>query len=176
MSPCDKYLTFIVQIYNLPECNLVYSVRNFSAAPRVLVDSGPIHTHRCVCVCVRMYVCACVRVHLCACVCMRMYVCACAFVCVCVCVCARICVCVLCVCVCVCVHTCLMVRPFCSSSHQVTSSEHRIKELLLTGMGPQYSYPHLLALIDSDLVIYKAYQYPLSSVQGHLQLRFSKVS
>jgi len=43
-------------------------------------------------------------------------------------------------------------------------------------MGPQYSYPHLLAFIDNDLVIYKAYQYPLSSVQGHLQLRFSKVS
>jgi len=100
--------------------------------------------------------------------------------CVCV-VCTRVCMC-LCVCgcslaqVCVCLHACLTVHPFCSSSHQVTSSEHRIKELLLTGMGPQYSYPHLLALIDSDLVIYKAYQYPLSSVQGHLQLRFSKVS
>ncbi|XP_065913707.1 cleavage and polyadenylation specificity factor subunit 1-like [Dysidea avara] len=95
-----------MEIYSLPEFNLVYSVRNFSAAPRVLVDSGPIYTH--------------------------------------------------------------------SSSHQVTSSEHRVKELLLTGMGPQYSYPHLLAFIDNDLVIYKAYQYPLSSVQGHLQLRFSK--
>jgi len=41
-------VTWYFQIYNLPEFNLVYSVRNFSAAPRVLVDSGPIHTHRCV--------------------------------------------------------------------------------------------------------------------------------
>ena len=51
-----------------------------------------------------------------------------------------------------------------------------MKELLLTALGPQHSYPHLLAVIDNDLIIYKAYQYPLSSVQGHLQLRFSKVS
>lgn len=63
-----------------------------------------------------------------------------------------------------------------SSSHQATSSDYHVKELLLTALGPQHSYPHLLAFIDNDLVIYKAYQYPLSSVQGHLQLRFSKVS
>ena len=64
----------------------------------------------CVCACVRVFACVCVRacVRACACVCVRVRVCvracvrACVFVCMCMCVCVCVCECV-CVRVCVCI-------------------------------------------------------------------------
>ena len=55
------------------------------------------------------------------------------------------------------------------------SSEQKVDEVLLVGLGPQGTHTHLLALVDKELVIYKAFHYPQQKNPGHLHLRFSKV-
>ena len=59
-------------------------------------------------------------------------------------------------------------------SHQ-RSSEANVSEILLTGLGPSHSLPHLLAMMDNDLVVYTAFPYHLQPAPGHLHLRFRKV-
>ena len=49
-------------------------------------------------------------------------------------------------------------------------------EIQLVGLGPQQTHPHLLALIDKELVVYRAFPCPQAQNPGHLHLRFSKVS
>lgn len=44
----------------------------------------------------------------------------------------------------------------------------------MVGLGPSRSHPHIMALVDNELVVYKAFPYA-SSNTGHLQLRLSKV-
>ena len=39
-----------LQLYKLPEFQLVFSVRNFAMAPHQLYDSGPVPLQRCVCI------------------------------------------------------------------------------------------------------------------------------
>lgn len=64
-------------------------------------------------------------------------------------------------------------------------SEADVSEILLTGLGQSRANPHLIAMVDKDLVIYTAFPYqqqsPAPSGQGsapsgHLHVRFSKVS
>ena len=78
-----------------------------------------------------------------------------------------------------------------SGSH---SSDHSVEEVLLIGMGPHHMHPHILvsvdyhdlistiitpscsqAIINKELVVYKAFSFPVSPTPGHLQIRFSKV-
>ncbi len=49
-----------------------------------------------------------------------------------------------------------------------------MSEILLTGLGPAHSLPHLLAMVDKDLVVYAAFPYH-HQAPGHLHLRFRKV-
>ena len=63
----------------------------------------------------------------------------------------------------------------CHFSHQ-RSSEASVSEILLTGLGPSHFLPHLLAMVDKELVIYAAFPYHHPSTPGHLHLRFRKVS
>lgn len=54
-----------------------------------------------------------------------------------------------------------------------------VGEVLLLGVeshigGP--SHPYLLALLDNELMVYRAFHYKQTHNTGHLQLRFSKVS
>lgn len=58
---------------------------------------------------------------------------------------------------------------------ELHSSEQELEEILLVGMGPLQSHPHLMALIDQELVVYRAFPFQQSQNPGHLQLRFSKV-
>jgi cleavage and polyadenylation specificity factor subunit 1 len=53
-----------------------------------------------------------------------------------------------------------------------------VGEVLLLGVeshvgGP--SHPYLLALLDNELMVYRAFHYKQTQNVGHLQLRFSKV-
>ena len=58
---------------------------------------------------------------------------------------------------------------------ELHSSEQLVDEVLLVGLGPRQSYPHLMALVDQDLVVYTAFAFQQSQNPEHLQLRFSKV-
>lgn len=50
-----------------------------------------------------------------------------------------------------------------------------IRELLMVGMGNKNLRPHLMAIIDQELIIYEAYEYMTASDVPILQLRFKKV-
>ena len=60
-------------------------------------------------------------------------------------------------------------------SQQKHSSEQRVDEILMTGLGPDRTHPYLLSLIDEELVIYKAFHFEQTKNPGHLSIRFSKV-
>ncbi len=60
------------------------------------------------------------------------------------------------------------------SSAQHHSSEQTVEEVLLVGLGASGSRPHVMALVDKELVVYEAFHYS-SPNRGHLQLRMSKV-
>lgn len=86
-------------------------------------------------------------------------------------------------------------HPAASQAH---SSDHVVEEILLVGLGFDQTQPYILvsgcftkvslslswqyvfvlsqAIINKELVVYKAYPYHLSNTPSHLQLRFSKVS
>ena len=54
-----------------------------------------------------------------------------------------------------------------------------VGEVLLLGVESRVggsTHPYLLALVDNELVVYQAFQYRQTQKEGHLQLRFSKVS
>lgn len=51
-----------------------------------------------------------------------------------------------------------------------------MKEILLTGLPDQSPKPLLAALVDQDLLLYEAFVYNDSSTEGHLNVRFKKVS
>ena len=53
-----------------------------------------------------------------------------------------------------------------------------VEEVLLLGVeshGGGPTHPYLLALLDNELMVYRAFQYRQTQNAGHLQLRFSKV-
>ena len=56
-----------------------------------------------------------------------------------------------------------------------TSNEQSVQEVLIAGLGPEGTYPHLLALVDRELVVYKAFAHVQIQNPGHLHIRFSKV-
>lgn len=51
-----------------------------------------------------------------------------------------------------------------------------VKEILLTGLPDKNPKPLLAALVDQDLLLYEAFSYNESSTEGHLNVRFKKVS
>ena len=55
------------------------------------------------------------------------------------------------------------------------SNEQSVQEVLIAGLGPEGTYPHLLALVDRELVVYKAFARVQTQNPGHLHIRFSKV-
>lgn len=55
------------------------------------------------------------------------------------------------------------------------TNEQSVQEVLIAGLGPGGSYPHLLALIDRELVVYKVFAHVQTQNPGHLHIRFSKV-
>lgn len=55
------------------------------------------------------------------------------------------------------------------------SSEASVSEILLTGLGENKTFPHLMAIMDNDLVVYSAFTYCQQNSPGHLCVRFSKV-
>ena len=68
-----------------------------------------------------------------------------------------------------------------ASSKTKTKSTDRpvgVGELLLlgaeSGIGGS-AHPYLLALLDNELVVYRAFRYRQTEKRDHLQLRFSKV-
>ena len=50
-----------------------------------------------------------------------------------------------------------------------------VKEVLLTGVGHKNKKPLLIAFVEQDLLIYEAFTFADSSLEGHLNLRFKKV-
>ena len=50
-----------------------------------------------------------------------------------------------------------------------------VREVLLTGLGHQNKRPFLIAFVEQDLLIYEAFTFAESSLEGHLNLRFKKV-
>ena len=85
--------------------------------------------------------------------------------------------------------TCMYTTPTHYSPHPVTSSSKTksknadrpvgVGEVLLLGVESHTggsTHPYLLALVDNELVVYKAFHYRQTQNTGHLQLRFSKVS
>ena len=65
-------------------------------------------------------------------------------------------------------------RPTGSSQNQ---DEYLVvKEILLTGLPDKNPKPLLAALVDQDLLLYEAFSYNESSTEGHLNVRFKKVS
>ena len=50
-----------------------------------------------------------------------------------------------------------------------------VKEVLLTGVGHKNKKPLLVAFVEQDLLIYEAFTFAESSLEGHLNLRFKKV-
>jgi cleavage and polyadenylation specificity factor subunit 1 len=51
-----------------------------------------------------------------------------------------------------------------------------VREILLTGLPDKNPKPLLAALVDQDLLLYEAFSYNDSSTEGHLNIRFKKVS
>ena len=51
-----------------------------------------------------------------------------------------------------------------------------VKEVLLTGLGYMKKRVTLVALVDQDLLIYEAFQFTDTAVEGHLNVRFKRVS
>ena len=51
-----------------------------------------------------------------------------------------------------------------------------VKEVLLTGLQHKDKKPLLAALVDRDLLLYEAFSFTDSSTEGHLSIRFKKVS
>ena len=50
-----------------------------------------------------------------------------------------------------------------------------VKEVLLTGLGHKNKRPVLIAFVEQDLLVYEAFTFTESSLEGHLNLRFRKV-
>lgn len=50
-----------------------------------------------------------------------------------------------------------------------------VREVLLTGVGHKNKKPLLVAFVEQDLLIYEAFAFAESSLEGHLNLRFKKV-
>jgi cleavage and polyadenylation specificity factor subunit 1 len=50
-----------------------------------------------------------------------------------------------------------------------------VHEILLTGMGPKCDQPYLIAHVDQDLLVYKAFKSPTPAPADHLRIRFRKV-
>ena len=94
------------------------SMNNLMFTLRIIPTITPMHPPCGVCVCVHMYMRACVRACMCVCVyvCMRACVCVCVHVCVCACVYVR-------VCVHVCVHACVCV---CMLSWRYSQSSDKV--------------------------------------------------
>ena len=65
-------------------------------------------------------------------------------------------------------------RPTGSSQNQ--DENLVVKEILLTGLPDKNPKPLLAALVDQDLLLYEAFSYNESSTEGHLNVRFKKVS
>lgn len=51
-----------------------------------------------------------------------------------------------------------------------------IKEVLLTGLGYKKRRVTLVALVDQDLLIYEAFPFTDTAHEGHLNVRFRRVS
>lgn len=77
---------------------------------------------------------------------------------------------------------CVSPHPVAASSKTKSKSADRpagVGELLLLGVESHIggsAHPYLLALLDNELVVYRAFRYRQTEKRGHLQLRFSKVS
>ena len=73
-------------------------------------------------------------------------------------------------------------HPTASSSKTKSKSADRlvgVGEVLLLGVESHIggsTHPYLLALVDNELVVYRAFKYNQTQNPGHLQLRFGKVS
>ena len=73
-------------------------------------------------------------------------------------------------------------HPVAASSKTKSKSTDRpvgVGELLLLGVESHVggsAHPYLLALLDNELVVYRAFRYRQTEKKDHLQLRFSKVS
>lgn len=97
-----------LEIYRIPDFQLVYCIRNFSTCRRTLIDSGPMSSSM--------------------------------------------------------------------PAAAPTSNEQSVQEVLIAGLGPEGTYPHLLALVDRELVVYKAFAHVQIQNPGHLHIRFSKAT
>ncbi|KAF7493374.1 Cleavage and polyadenylation specificity factor subunit 1 [Sarcoptes scabiei] len=58
----------------------------------------------------------------------------------------------------------------------ISSSMEITKEILVCGMGFKQSKPYLFARLEEDFFIYEIYPYFESQVDGHLKIRFKKIS
>ncbi|XP_044171683.1 cleavage and polyadenylation specificity factor subunit 1-like [Acropora muricata] len=99
----------VMEIYTLPDFSLVFLVKNFNMAPRVLVDSG----------------------------------------------------------------SALAASTMTGGIGQ--DDILPVKEVLLTGVGHKNKKPLLVAFVEQDLLIYEAFTFAESSLEGHLNLRFKKL-
>ena len=51
-----------------------------------------------------------------------------------------------------------------------------VKEIIIVGLGNKALHPHLMARVDDELFIYEAFPLFSSANEGHLQLRFKKIT
>ena len=97
----------VLEIYSVPEFQLVFMVRNFSFAPLFLIDSGHIESDS-------------------------------------------------------------------GTAENISESRADVQEILFTSLDINGKLPFILAIINNDLVIYKAFEIGYSSHEGHLLFRFKR--
>ncbi|KAH8019544.1 hypothetical protein HPB51_019971 [Rhipicephalus microplus] len=73
-----------------------------------------------------------------------------------------------------------MTAPSGTKSEKLSDMSHEsmpvVHEILVVGLGIRHSRPVLLARVDEDLLIYEAFPFYETQREGHLKLRFKKMS